>query len=104
MNGSAIRQDYLETTIKWKSIDAIESYMAKNQNEPNANELWLYFQNVINWVKTIFPKYRREMKGIDWGFIYNEFKDQKFDTKKLEEKISQLMEDEDVESKKGIYL
>ena len=104
LNGSPIRQDYLETTIKWKSIDAIESYMAKNQNEPNANELWLYFQNVINWVKTIFPKYRREMKGIDWGFIYNEFKDQKFDTKKLEEKISQLMEDEDVESKKGIYL
>lgn len=104
LTGSPIRQDYLETTTKWISNDAIESYMAKNQNEPNANELWLYFQSVINWVKTVFPKYRREMKGIDWGFIFNEFKNQKFDTKKLEEKISQLMEDEDVESKKGIYL
>lgn len=103
LNGSAIRQDYLETTIKWISDDAIEDYMATNQHEPNANEIWLYFQAVINWVKIVFPKYRREMKGIDWGFLYNEFKDQKFDTKKLEKEVSELMEDEDVGSKKGIY-
>lgn len=104
LNGSAIRQEYLETTIKWISNDNIKDYMAKNQHEPNANEIWLYFQSVINWVKAIFPKYRREMKGIDWGFLYNDFKDQKFDSKKLEEKIAKLMEDEDVGSKKGIYI
>ncbi len=103
LSGSAIRQDYLETTIKWISENAIEDYMAKNQNEPNANELWLYFQGMINWVKTIFPTYRREMKGIDWGFLYNEFKNDKFDSSKLEVEISQLMEDEDVTKKKGIY-
>jgi len=103
LNGSAIRQDYLETTIKWISNDAIETYMAKNQHEPNANEIWLYFQAVINWVKAVFPNYRREMKGIDWGFLYNEFKGQKFDSKKLEIEISKLMEDEDVGNKKGIY-
>ncbi|GGF48143.1 GmrSD restriction endonuclease domain-containing protein [Echinicola rosea] len=103
MNGSAIRQDYLETTIKWISDDAIESYMAKNQHEPNANELWLYFQSVINWVRAVFPKYRREMKGIDWGFLYNEFKDVKIDSKELEKQISSLMLDEDVTKKKGIY-
>lgn len=103
LNGSAIRQDYLETTIKWISNDDIKGYMAKNQHEPNANEIWLYFQAVISWVKIVFPKYRREMKGIDWGFLNNEFKDQKFDSKKLETEISELMEDEDVGSKKGIY-
>ena len=103
LNGSPIRQDFLETTIKWISNDEIEQYMAKNQHEPNANELWLYFQSVINWVKIVFPKYRREMKGIDWGFLYNEFKDQKFDSKKLEADIARLMQDEDVTKKKGIY-
>ena len=77
--------------------------MSKNQHEPNANELWLYFQSVINWVKTIFPNYRREMKGIEWGFLYNEFKDKKFDHTKLELEISQLMQDEDVTNKRGIY-
>lgn len=103
LNGSAIRQDYLETAIKWISKDAIESYMAKNQHEPNANELWLYFQSVISWVKAVFPKYRREMNGIEFGFLYNEFKDQKFDSKELEQEIAKLMEDEDVGNKKGIY-
>ena len=103
LNGSAIRQDYLETTIKWISNDEIKSYMAKNQHEPNANEIWLYFQAVINWVKIVFPNYRREMKGIDWGFLYNEFKDQKYDSAKLETEVAKLMEDEDVGNKKGIY-
>ena len=103
LNGSPIRQDYLETTIKWISNDSIEHYMAEHQHEPNSNELWLYFQSVINWVKAVFPKYRKEMKGTQWGFLYNEFKNQKLDSKKLEEEITELMQDEDVTNKKGIY-
>lgn len=103
MNGSPERQDYLETTIKWISNDDIENYMATHQHDPNANELWLYFQNVINWVKVVFPKYRKEMKGIAWGNLYNTFHKQSFDHKKLEEEISTLMQDEDVTNKKGIY-
>lgn len=107
LSGTAIRQDYLETVIEWfgsLSGDPIEQYMAQRQNEPNANELWLYFQSVINWVKVVFPKYRKEMKGIEWGLLYNEFKDRKFNSAKLEEEVSELMQDEDVQSKKGIYL
>lgn len=103
LSGSAIRQEYLETTINWISNGAIEPYMAKQQHEPNASELWLYIQGVISWVKAIFPKYRKEMKGIQWGFLYNSFKDNKFDHHKLEEQISQLMQDEDVSKKSGIY-
>lgn len=104
LSGTVIRQDYLETAIKWISGGGdIEKYMSEHQKEPNANELWLYFNSVINWVKTVFPKYRKEMKGIQWGFLYNEFKHQKHDPKKLEEEISKLMEDEDVTNKKGIY-
>ena len=103
LNGSPIRQDYLETTIKWISNDNIIDYMAKNQHNPNANELWSYFQNVINWIKVVFPKYRREMKGINWGFLYNQFKNETYDFQQLENQISQLMQDEDVTKKSGIY-
>tara|TARA_S200000501_G_scaffold371879_1_gene415824 strand:- start:1058 stop:2134 length:1077 start_codon:yes stop_codon:yes gene_type:complete len=103
LSGSANRQEYLETAIDWISDGNIKAYMSKNQHEPNANELWLYFQSVINWVKANFINYRREMKGIKWGFLYNEFKDQKYDSNKLEEEIAVLMEDEDVGNKKGIY-
>lgn len=103
LTGSPIRQDFLETTIKWISKDTIEKYMAKHQQEPNANELWLYYQSVINWVKAVFPMYRKEMKGVAWGFLYNDFRKKNFDSKKLEKEIVKLMQDEDVTNKKGIY-
>lgn len=104
MKGSPIRQDYLETAISWISNGEIEGYMAKNQHKPNANELWLYFQKVINWIKVVFPKYRKEMKGVDFGILYNEFKDKEFDSKKIEKEITKLMQDEDITKKSGIYL
>ena len=77
--------------------------MSKHQHDKDANELWEYFQTVINWVTTIFTNYRNEMKGVPFGLLYNEFKDKKFDAKKLEKEITKLMEDEDVTNKKGIY-
>lgn len=103
VNGSPIRQDYLERAIDWINDGKIEEYMSINQHKPNANELWLYFKNVIEWVKLTFTTYRKEMKGINWGSLYNQFKDQIFDTNKLEEKIEELMIDDDVTDKKGIY-
>ena len=103
LSGSAIRQDYLETAIRWISGDKIEDYMSKHQHEPNADELWLYFQNVVNWVRAVFPNYRKEMKGVEFGPLYNEFKNEKIDSKKIEKEITELMQDEDVTKKSGIY-
>jgi hypothetical protein len=101
--GSPIRQDYLERAISWINSGEIESYMAIHQHEPNANELWLYFQNVMNWVKVVFPEYRKEMKGVSWGLLYNQHKDGNHDSKKLEVTVTLLMQDEDVTKKSGIY-
>lgn len=101
--GSPIRQDYLETVIAWLSNGDITGYMGTHQKDSNASELWLYFQAVINWVKVIFPVYRKEMKGIEWGDLFNQFKDTPLDSKKLEQEIASLMQDDDIEQKKGIY-
>ncbi|MGH3381738.1 MAG: HNH endonuclease, partial [Actinoallomurus sp.] len=62
-----------------------------------------YFQAVIAWVKLTFPTYRSELKGIDWGSLYNQFKDGLYDTDKLEDEIKALMIDDDVTRKKGVY-
>jgi len=103
VSGSPIRQEYLETALAWINDGKIENYMAKNQHEKNADELWQYFQNVIEWVRKTFTNYRKEMKDIVWGKLYNENKDRKFNSKNLEKEIAKLMEDEDVTNKKGIY-
>jgi hypothetical protein len=104
LSGSANRQEYLETAINWISNGQIKEYMSEHQHDPTAIDLWNYFQSVINWVKAVFQKYRREMKGIEWGILYNDFKDQKFEPKILEQEVSKLMEDDDVGNKKGIYI
>ena len=103
LKGVAIRQEYLETAIKWFNDGKIEEYMAQNQHLPNAAGLWLYFQAVINWVKAVFPHDRKEMKGVDYGFLHRRFKDAQHDPLKLEEQIVELMQDEDVTKKTGIY-
>ncbi|MDR1249951.1 MAG: HNH endonuclease [Treponema sp.] len=103
ISGSAIRQVFLETALDWISGGKIEGYMSKNQHEPNANELWLYFQNVINWIKVIFLEYRKEMKDIAWGELYNKFGKEKFDSAEMEKQIKTLIMDDDVTKNSGIY-
>ena len=104
--GTCIRQDYLETTIDWiadKEGIEIETYMANHQHDANASVLWQYYQAVLAWVKATFPNYRKEMKGVDWGVLYNKHKDDALNATELEEEVKRLMLDEDVTKKSGIY-
>jgi hypothetical protein len=108
LNGSPIRQEYLETAIGWingdDSSEGIKLYMAKHQHDPNATALWLYFQAVITWVNATFTiKRKKFMKGIAWGMLYNKYKDVVYDTNLIEEETAKLIADDDVEKKSGIY-
>lgn len=103
LSGSAIRQEYLETAISWISKGNIAVYMGNHQHDPNAIELWNYFNSVINWVKAIFPKYRKEMKGVEWGHLYELYSSRTWDAAELETEVARLMADSDVKKKKGIY-
>ena len=98
-----IRQELLELALKWISGGNIRQYMADHQQDANANALWLYFQQVIAWVQATFPTYRREMKGLPWGELYNRYKDSQLDTAALEAEIADLMQDDEVQKKSGIY-
>ena len=103
MVGSPLRQDYLETVLDWINRGDIEGYMAKHQNDKDADELRQYFVKVINWVKLNFTKSRKEMKGLPWGYLYAEYKDKQYNSNDLENKIKALLMDEEVNAKKGIY-
>jgi hypothetical protein len=107
LHGKAIRQEYLETAIDWhretESAGTIDEYMGRHQHDANASPLWQYFQRVVAWTKATFPKYRKEMKDVEWGPLYNQFKDSTLDTDKLEKQVAKLMQDDDVTRKAGIY-
>lgn len=101
--GSAIRQEYLETAIEWISKGNIKIYMANHQHDQNASALWRYFQDVISWINATFIKKRKFMKGVDWGMLYNKYKDEIYDTNAIEEETAKLIQDDDVIKKSGIY-
>ena len=112
LTGDTLRQDYLETVIRWisdyngnKGIpdDIICAYMSEHQRDSDCGVMWEYFQNVINWVQRIFPNYRSEMKHVQWGLYYNRHHEDKLDAKDLERQIEVLIDDDDVTSISGIY-
>ena len=103
VGGSLIRQEILETAIKWKSKGHIEDYMAQHQHDHDANELFNYIQSVAEWIKDTFKKDRPKMKEVNWGELYDLYHEKTYDTEKLEKRISALFMDDDVTNKSGIY-
>lgn len=101
MKGSPIRQEILETVLSWISGGDIQNYMAEHQHDGDAKEMKSYYSDVINWVERTFPVYRKEMKGVNWGELYNRFGKEEHSIS--DESVSRLMEDEDVTRKRGIY-
>lgn len=108
LKGSALRQEYLETALRWKchfdGVADIKEYMAGHQHDATALELWQHFRSVIDWVESTFPNYRKGlMKGLDWGRLYDDYGHGRYlDPAVLEAKIQVLLEDDDVTSEKGI--
>jgi len=108
MSGSPSRQDYLQTVIKWISDaeDAkdIGDYMAIHQRDKRAKALWKYFRQVIDWVDLTFKNKRKKiMKGVDWGLLYNAYKEAALAPDAIEAETARLILDDDVENKRGIY-
>lgn len=107
IKGNPIRQDYLEKVLSWianrDGLGSGQIYMAAHQHDADANDLWLYYQSVINWAKMMFPVKR---KGItdsqDWGLLYNEYHNKQYNTNTLETDIQRLIMDDDVTKNSGI--
>lgn len=106
------RQDYLRLALQWMADhetrggkrQTIVGYMAQHQHDPNANNLWTYFQTVLNWAITNFDmkKYKKIMKGLDWAELYDKFGNETLDTVAIGKRLSQLMIDSEVIRKQGI--
>lgn len=102
LSGDLTRQTYLQTVIKWISNGEIETYMADHQHDPNATELWEYFEAVIDWVETVFPDYHSLMKTVDWGLLYNKYRTNAFISTEIQREIQDFLHDVDVRQA-GIY-
>ena len=107
MDGTPIRQDYLETVLRWlcdrDGIAEIEEYMCKRRYAEYCTAEWTYFESVVKWTKKLFPAAGAQMKGIGWGLLYNRYKDNAYSPKELGKRVAALLADDDVTEKKGVY-
>lgn len=103
INGVVNRQDFLQCALDWVSKGNIEDYMSKHRHDKNINELKTYFNSVIDWVDGVFPNVFDEMRGIDWGRLYETYHKQPYNPEEINQKVEKLYADEFVRNKKGIF-
>lgn len=103
VRASVDRQEYLEKALEWVSKGKVGDYMSKHRKDKNINELKTYFNSVIDWVSQTFISIEKEMKGLDWGRLYEEYHKTGYNPKKLWENVQKLYSDSCIENKKGIF-
>lgn len=103
VSGTVNRQDYLKTALEWVSNDHISDYMSAHRNDNNITELKQYFAAVIDWVSSVFQNIEPEMRGLEWGRLYEKYHRQAYDPKIIESKVKELYADPYVKNRKGIF-
>jgi hypothetical protein len=103
LSGSANRQDFLERALDWVSKGDIGDYMSRHRTDTNISELKNYFTSVIDWVSTVFRDVETEMRGLEWGRLYESYYKQPFDSKRISEDLQKLYADPYVKNRKGIF-
>jgi hypothetical protein len=101
--GSANRQEFLECALDWVSKGNCSDYMSRHRFDTNINELKTYFNSVIEWVSGVFKDVESEMRGLEWGRLYETYHKKAYDPAKVSEQVQKLMGDPYVKNRKGIF-
>ena len=102
--GDVKRQDYLATALKWVSHDGdIANYMRVHRNDTNINELKMFFNEVIGWIVSVFKTIYPEMRGLEWGLLYDTYHKKNYNPSIIDKRVGELMDDPQVNDRKGIF-
>lgn len=103
IKGSVNRQDFLERALDWVSKGNIDGHMGRHRYDNNINELKTYFNTVLDWVSSTFIDVEGEMKGLEWGRMYEDYHQNPYDPAKVSKLVKSLLGDPYVNNRKGIF-
>ena len=103
IKGNVNRQDFLACALDWVSKGNISDYMSKHRYDDNIDELKTYFNSVIDWVATVFRDVYPEMRGLEWGRLYEQYHRTPYDPDEVAEQVRRLYDDPYVRNKRGIF-
>lgn len=106
--GDPKRQEVLAVALAWiaaaKGLTNIDAYLAQHRQDPSIAEMKAYFSSVIDWIGSVFTRPPdKEMRGLDWGRLYELHHMQPYDAAKIDTRVNELRGDPAVHSTKGIY-
>lgn len=102
IKGDVNRQEYLATALNWVSKGNIDNYMSQHRFDTNIVELKSYFNSVIDWISSVFKDVKSDMKGLEWGRLYETYHTNSYDQNKVSESLSKLYADPQIQDTKGI--
>lgn len=102
IKGDVNRQEYLATALNWVSKGNIDSYMSQHRFNTNITELKAYFNSVITWASTVFKDVKSDMRGLEWGRLYELYHNNSYDPNKVSEMLCKLYADPQIQDTKGI--
>lgn len=103
VSGSANRQDFLERALDWVSRGDIGGYMSTHRHDADITELKTYFNTVIDWASTVFTSVESEMKGLEWGRLYETYGKKSYDPAKVAAAVKKLYADPYVKKRRGVF-
>lgn len=103
IKGDVKRQDYLETALSWVSKGNIDKYMTAHRQDDNINELKTYFTSVIDWIDVTFADVESEMKGLEWGRLYETYHTTPYDSIEVSKKVHEFYRDASLKNRKGVF-
>ena len=103
VRGPANRQQFLATALEWVSKGNVDAYMSLHRRDSDINEIKAYFNTVIDWVDSLFDDVYPEMQGLKWGELYERFHSQAYNHTQLSAKVRELMSDDFVTDRRGIF-
>lgn len=103
ISGDVKRQAYLECALNWVSQGAVDNYMSKHRHDTDITELKTHFTKIIDWISSVFTDVESEMKGLDWGRLYEAYHEESYDPKGVSAEVHKLLGDYEVKDRRGVF-
>lgn len=107
IKGKVSRQDYLRTALEWvarsRDDDVVDAYMSRHRYDTDITELKTYFTSVIDWISGTFTDVESEMRGLEWGRLFETYHNTPYDPAEVSAKVHELYSDGAVKKRAGIF-
>lgn len=104
--GDPKRQAVLAAALDWVSGGRPADYLKAHRYDTSIDGLRNHFDSVVNWIDGVFKSVRPEMCGLEWGRLYEAYREKPYDPDKVWGRVEALFADaanDIIKNKRNIF-